>query len=59
MGNNDYDYDYHHLAEDAEYLDDHGEGVDEYWDAVEEDDILSKTSWENYYHNIAEEIDED
>jgi len=45
-----YEYDYDTLANDADYIDDYNE--DEYID-----DGLE--AWENYYHNIADEIDDE
>ena len=51
MINEDYDYDYHNLAEDA---DDIYDDVDDY-----DYDNYINSSWENYYHNITNEIIED
>jgi hypothetical protein len=39
-----YEYDYHELAEDADY--------------IEEDYFNLTHEWENYYHNIMQEIED-
>ena len=52
MTMNHYQYDYHDLAEDVEFID-----VDQCEQAETAETIIK--SWENYYHNIAEELIED
>ena len=47
MKNTDYEYDYHYLASNADFIDD---------DFILEDD---DENWDNYYHNITEELDEE
>jgi len=71
MRYNEYEYDYHHLAEEADYIEEestnsiddlftsdseiadsyHDSGTDEPW--MDEDDDID---WENYYHNLTDEI---
>lgn len=51
----DYDYDYGRMADDADDL--YYDG-DENWD-FEDDDITNETEWENYYHNIADELSDE
>lgn len=63
MGDSDYDYDYHNLAENADelYYDD---GVDEPWmdDSVvfdEQDQYQTYLNkYDAYYHDIADEIED-
>jgi hypothetical protein len=45
-----YDYDYHNLVEDIYFIDDE--------DILENNDICPP-NWENYYHNITQELVED
>lgn len=47
----DEEYDYDTLANDADYIDDYD---DEYYDTDYIDDGLQ--AWENYYHNITDEL---
>jgi hypothetical protein len=52
-----YEYEYHDVAEDADYIDQdddvyYNDGVDEPW--LDNEEI----QWDGYYHNIAEEIDD-
>lgn len=64
MRDDDYDYDYHNLAENADelyngeyYYDD---GTNEPWAILDdEDEVTDDTGWDNYYHNITDEIDDD
>jgi hypothetical protein len=69
MNNEDYDYeyDYHNLAdnsdeltsdEDYYYADDE---ANEPWMGMDEDEneTMNDIGWENYYHNIADEIADD
>jgi hypothetical protein len=48
----DEEYDYDTLANDADYIDEYD---DEYYNQEYVDDGLE--AWENYYHNIADEIE--
>ena len=41
----DYDFDYDNMANDA--------------DDIYEDEVAEHREWENYYHNLAEEIEDD
>lgn len=50
----DEEYDYDTLANDADYIDDYDDD-DQYNTSI--DDGLQ--AWENYYHNIASEIDDE
>lgn len=56
MGYHDYEYDYHNLADDADFIEQdeyyYDDGGDEPW--MDEDDF----GWENSYHNVANEIDD-
>lgn len=57
MSLNEYEYDYHDLAEEADYIVDenyYDDGVDEPW--MDEDDDID---WDNYYHNLTDEIIDD
>lgn len=49
-----YDYDYERIADEIDdlYYD------DDNWD-FEDDDIENEKEWENYYHNIADEISDE
>lgn len=60
--NNDFEYDYHNIAngadelyEDEYYYDD---GSDEPWSDMDEA-MENSHPWENYYHNLADDIAED
>ena len=46
-----YEYDYDRMVEDSDDL-------DLYTDEYDYDDVDDEAEWENYYHNLAEEIDE-
>lgn len=69
MSYRDYEYDYHDLAEDADYIEEvensdeyyYDDGTDEPWvgNDENENEVLDSRSWDNYYHNIADEISED
>lgn len=48
---NDYPYDYEHLVENAEFDD-----IEEYEDEGDCVNIDNIQEWENYYHNIADEL---
>jgi hypothetical protein len=59
----DFEYDYHNildnsdeLYEDEYYYDD---GTDEPWAGLDENEVIDEPGWDNYYHNIADEIIED
>lgn len=55
----DYDYDYHNLAESADDLyDDRDEGYSDVPDEDYEDDYMGSVGYEYYYHDIAEELDD-
>lgn len=67
MSYDDYDYDYHNLAEDAYYIEEaetssddcyYNDGNDEPWMGLDknENEALDFKGWENYYHNIANEL---
>jgi len=64
MSYDDYNYDYHDLADNADDLyDDYelsNEG-DDSWNGTDEDenDIMDDVAWDNYYHNIADELDDE
>jgi hypothetical protein len=61
----DYEYEYHDIAKDADFIDEdecyYNDGTDEPWVGFDNEDneILDNTGWENYYHNLTEEISED
>lgn len=50
-----YDYDYERIADE---IDDLYYNDDDNWD-FEDDDIENEKEWENYYHNIADEISDE
>lgn len=50
-----YDYDYERIADE---IDDLYHNDDDNWD-FEDDDIENEKEWENYYHNIADEISDE
>lgn len=61
--NDDYEYDYHDLIEDTDFIDDepyYDDGTDEPWlgTDADENDVMDSTGWENYYHNITDELDD-
>lgn len=50
-----YDYDdYHSIADDCDELYDY----DDQWDH-DDAELAEQAEWENYYHNIASELDEE
>lgn len=68
MSSQNYEYDYHNLAEDADYIEEetsndcyYNDGNDEPWMGLDqnEEEVLDHKGWENYYHNIAEEISDE
>jgi hypothetical protein len=57
MSYQNYEYDYHNLADDADFIEQdeyyyYDDGSNEPW--MDEDD----SGWENSYHNLANEIDD-
>lgn len=61
MSYNDYNYDYQDLANNADDLYDDYELMnegDDSWNGVDEDedDVMDDVAWDNYYHNIADEL---
>ena len=55
--NDDYEYDYHDIVDDVDFIDDeayYDDGSDEPWMETDIDDI----GWENYYHNLTNELDD-
>lgn len=64
MRYDDYNYDYQDLADNADDLyDDYelfSEG-DDSWNGTDEDedDVMDDVAWDNYYHNIADELTDD
>lgn len=52
---NEYEYDYDRIAQDTDELYDYDYNDDSDDDILEEDE----REWENYYHNLADEIIED
>ena len=68
MSKNDfeYEYDYHRLAENADYMDDeiyYDDGTDEPWVEEETPDTLDEyqefmSEYQNYYHNLLDEIED-
>lgn len=64
MRYDDYDYDYHNLADNSDDLYDdremYNEG-DDSWSGTDddEDDVMDDVAWDHYYHNIADELADD
>lgn len=59
--NNNYEYDYHDLVEDTDFIDDdtyYNNGIDEPWMDTDEDSTINGNVWENYYHNLTDELDD-
>lgn len=62
---NDYEHDYHNLAENSEdlYEDEYyyNDSVDESWMALDdnEQETTNNDGWDNYYHNLTDEIIDD
>ena len=61
----DFEYDYHNIVdnsdelyEDEYYYDD---GTDEPWAGLDEDEneVMDEPGWDNYYHNITDELIDD
>lgn len=63
MRYDDYDYDYHNLAASADdlYEDESYNEGDDSWNGTDEDeeDVMDDIAWDNYYHNIADELTDD
>lgn len=49
MSSENFEYDYHSLVDDVDFIDDDS--------FIYEDEYAD--SWDNYYHNITEELDEE
>jgi hypothetical protein len=65
MSYDEYEYEYHDLIEDADYIDQdddiyYDDGSDEPWMGLDEDgnESMDDKAWENYYHNLTDEIDD-
>ena len=58
MSYQDYEYDYHSLADDADFIE---QDDDYYYDDSSDEPWMDKddSDWENSYHNIADEIDDE
>lgn len=62
--NDDYKYDYHDIAENAEELYDdeyyYDDGTNEPWAGTDDDEneVMDDQGWDNYYHNIVDEIED-
>jgi hypothetical protein len=62
---NEYEYDYHDLAKNSEYLYEDesyvSDDIDESFSTKEnnEQDNINNNRWDNYYHNLADEIIDD
>ena len=63
--NNDYEYNYHDMADDLYYIDDEvyydNSSEEEPWMGLDdsENEVLDNTGWDNYYHNLTDEISDD
>lgn len=61
----DFEYDYHNILDNSEELYEDGcyydDGTDEPWAGLDENEneTMDNQGWDNYYHNIADEIIED
>jgi len=64
---NEYDYDYHDLAENADFMDDecyYDDGTDEPWSVEPDDPEIADeyqdymNQYNNYYHDIVDELDD-
>jgi hypothetical protein len=65
MSHEQYEYEYHDIAEDADYIDQdddvyYNDGNDEPWMGLDSDEneSIDDNGWENYYHNLTNEIDD-
>jgi hypothetical protein len=65
MSHEQYEYEYHDIAEDADYIDQdddvyYNDGSDEPWMGLDSDEneSIDDNGWENYYHNLTDEIDD-
>lgn len=66
MKRDEYEYEYHDVAEDADYIDQdndvyYDDGIDEPWAGLDEDEneVMDEPGWDNYYHNITDELIDD
>jgi len=65
MNLNEYEYDYHKLVAESDYIDEnyyHDSNNDEPWmDEEDSEDYedSENTNWDNYYHNLTNEIDDE
>ncbi len=71
MSKNDfeYEYDYHNLAEDADYMDEdecyYDDGTDEPWSVEPEDSEIKDeykdymTQYDSYYHDVIDELEDE
>ena len=65
MIRDEYEYEYHDVAEDADYIDNnddayYDDGTDEPWMGLdeEENETMDDRAWDNYYHNLTDEIED-
>ena len=66
---NEYEYDYHDIADDADFIEEINDGDEYYYDDGTNEpwcghddngaDAMDDIGWDNYYHNLADEIDDD
>jgi len=66
---NEYEYDYHDMADNADFIEEadtndeyyYDDGTDEPWCGYDDEDnaTMDDCGWKNYYHNLADEIDDD
>ena len=60
--NDDYEYDYHDIVDDVDFIDDETyDDTDEPWVGTDadENEVMDNIGWENYYHNITDELIDD
>ena len=61
--NDDYEYDYHDIVDNVDFIDDetYDDTIDEPWMGMDadENEVMDNTGWDNYYHNIADELIDD
>ncbi len=62
--NDDYEYDYHDIVDDVDFIDDetyYDDGTDEPWMGIDSDEneVMDNAGWDNYYHNITDELIDD
>jgi len=58
--NDDYEYDYHDIVDDVDFIDDDTD-TDEPWMGMDadENEVMDNAGWDNYYHNITNELIDD